>query len=227
MKKKAFTIAEVLVAVTVMGIIGIGILKLVSNARRTTAIAECRGALRLNAQMAARQIERDIASSRALPDDTDPKKFKMTVEITDGESGTIIKMKSPKSASADDNANNNDTVKYFSENIEDEDKLYADVTYELSNRRLTRNQDGGSTLKIADNIKRIEATGTADLPEGYTYDGKVMLAIIASGKPMGEKDEIEYVEYLTVAIRQLQNKIIENKRDSHFKRRVKASDLTN
>lgn len=222
-KNRAFTVAEVLVATAVMALIGLGLLKLIMNARRATAIAECRGALRLNAQLAVKQLEKDIASSRALKDESDPKKLNMTVEFSNDKTG--VSMQSSKLDSDDNSANNN--VLYFSKEengTDQEESLYNNIKYKISNGKLMREIIGGKTTRIADNIKYIEATGSADLPDGYTYDGKVSFAVTAAAIPAGEKDEITYIEYSSTAIRQLQNKIKSNEQGSHWKQRIKDGD---
>ena len=58
------TLAETLIGLLLISIIGLALQKLTSSALRTSAISEARGTLRQNAQIALRQIERDIASSR-------------------------------------------------------------------------------------------------------------------------------------------------------------------
>ena len=222
--KQGLTIIEVLISITVMAIIGLGLLKLMSNARKTPAKAECRGMLRLNAQLAVKQLEKDIASSRALPVENDPTKFENTVEFKGDQTGVTMQSSKLDSDSGD-NANV-EPIKYFSGDSSDEDKLYNELEYSISDGKLTRTIKNGGSKKIADNIKFIGlATQSGELQDNYAYSGKVSFFVTAAAKPAGEKDEITYTEFSTVTIKQLQNKLKKDEKGSHFKQRVNRDDF--
>lgn len=215
--KLGFTIVEVSVAALIMSIIGFAAFKLLSHARATSARAECRSALRLSIQTAARQIERDISSSRVLADKAN-KKFTMTLEgHNEVTGGTVAEMEAPiPSAKLDESESNK--VAYFDSNEESEKALFEKVTYTLSGGVLKRSGEKSGTLKIGDKIKSV------NIPDTANYDGQIEVTIVAAAKPDGEKEEVEYQEKLVVSIRGMQHKIVNPEDDRNFKRRVGKSD---
>ena len=213
-KKNAFTLVELMVCIVIMSGIGLTVVKMMSNAQANAAIARCRGNIRQNAQIAARQLERDISSSRAVLDKSDnQRRYKMTLEPGTPGGPTVLKLVTHK-ADIDDE----DDVKFFDENVDE--SLYETVTYDLSNGVLTRN--GDKSRKIADYVKSIElATNSVGIET--TYDGKIEFTITTCAKPDGQKNEIEHKEQVIVAIRQLQNKL-KNDEVSTWKQNVSSTD---
>lgn len=217
-KKFGFTVVELMIAIAVSAVLGLTVYKFVSAANKTSAIARCKGNLRLNAQMAARQLERDIASSKAIIHKENGKiYYKKSI------SGNTLpfNMLCPKEDATED-------VSFFDlkeDNVENpdkdvEDKLYETIEYSKSGDKLMR-----KGKKIASNIKDVNFRSDNSI-DGIetTYDGKVEFSVTAAGKPDGQPDEIEYVETVIVAIRQLQNKMLKPEDDKHWKQRVGKND---
>lgn len=219
-KRFGFTLVELMVGIGIMAVLGLAVYKFISAANRTSAIAECRGNLRLSASLVARQLERDVATSRAEIDEKDMQKdqqAKTTVKPGNPEGPEIVSMFVPKIV--DENTPNNAEVTYFTTDTEKEKNLYEEVKYTLSNNILYRNGK-----KIADNIGSITfKTNSADNIE-TTYDGKTQITISAVAKPKGINQEISHVQELIVSIRQLQIKRLKdlNKEDKnlYWKQRV-------
>ncbi len=218
-RKSGFSLTELMIGIGICAVLGLTVFKLVSQAGKNSAIARCRADLRQNAQVAARQLERDISSSRAVPDETDKKKYKMTIVTGDPESEPISSMECPKSEDPEGDAT------YFDSNEESVNNLYEEVKYTISDKKLYRNA-GGKKLKICDNIKSIKFRDDNEIDGiDISYDGKVELKITAKARPDGQPDEIEHVETAIVAIRQLQKKLLDpEKDDKHWKQRVGAND---
>ncbi len=213
-KKNAFTLVELMVCIVIMSGIGLTVVKMMSNAQANAAIARCRGNIRQNAQIAARQLERDISSSRAVLDKSDTQhRYKMTLEPGAPLGPTVLKLVTHK-ADVDDE----DDIKFFDENVDE--SLYETVTYDLTNGVLTRNSD--KPRKIADCVKSVELV-TNSVGIETTYDGKIEFTVTTSAKPDGQKDEIEHKEQVIVAIRQLQNKL-KNNDISTWKQNVSNTD---
>ncbi len=211
-RKSGFTLIELLIGIGIFALLGLTIYKVISQAGKNSAIARCRGNLRQNAQIAARQLEKDISSSRAIPDPKNKKKYIMTVKT--GSSGGIVSMQCPKAESEQEDAT------YFDSNTKSVDELYEDVKYTISNDKLYRNN-----TKVCDNIKSIEFRKDNKIDKiDLTYDGKVELKITATAKPDGQPEEIEHVETVIIAIRQLQRKLLEPEDDKHWIQRVSEGD---
>ena len=215
-RNKGFTIIELLVSVTIVLFLSYFIFKLVQSANRTSAFAECRGMLRTNVQLAARALERDVASCK--PDEkNDPDNSRV---ITPGSptGGTVVTMFCPKYLDSEESP----SVNYF-DDAETDKELYETVSYELSDGKLTRVSPSGN-LKIAQYIKSIDFPVTSNGTLQTTYDGKVRIVIIAEAKPQGSNDVASHSQELIVAIRQLQNQTKEGEEESHWKQKVSASD---
>ena len=203
-RNKGFTIIELLVSVTIVLFLSYFIFKLVQSANRTSAFAECRGMLRTNVQLAARALERDVASCK--PD-----------EKNDPDNSRVITPGSPTGGTVE-----SPSVNYF-DDAETDKELYETVSYELSDGKLTRVSPSGN-LKIAQYIKSIDFPVTSNGTLQTTYDGKVRIVIIAEAKPQGSNDVASHSQELIVAIRQLQNQTKEGEEESHWKQKVSASD---
>jgi hypothetical protein len=203
-----------------MAVLGLAVYKFISAANRTSAIAECRGNLRLSASIAARQLERDVATSKAEIDEKDMQKdqqAKTTIKPGNPEGPEIVSMFVPKIE--DENAPNDTEVTYFTTNTDKEKELYEEVKYTLSGNVLYRNG-----RRIADNIGSITfKTNSADNIE-TTYDGKTQITISAVAKPKGMSQEISHVQELIVSIRQLQVKRLKDRdkdnQNLYWKQRV-------
>ncbi|MBQ2593917.1 MAG: hypothetical protein II567_11645, partial [Candidatus Riflebacteria bacterium] len=204
----------------IMAVLGLAVYKFISAANRTSAIAECRGNLRLSASIAARQLERDVATSKAEIDEKDMQKdqqAKTTIKPGNPEGPEIVSMFVPKIE--DENAPNDTEVTYFTTNTDKEKELYEEVKYTLSGNVLYRNG-----RRIADNIGSITfKTNSADNIE-TTYDGKTQITISAVAKPKGMNQEISHVQELIVSIRQLQVKRLKDRdkdnQNLYWKQRV-------
>ena len=220
-KRFGFTLVELLVGIGIMAVLGLAVYKFISAANRTSAIAECRGNLRLSASLAARQLERDVATSKAEIEEKDMLKeqqAKTTIKPGNPEGPEIVSMFVPKIQ--DENAANNSEITYFTtETDKEKDELYEEVKYTLSGNILYRNG-----RKIADNIGSITfKTNSADNID-TTYDGKTQITISAVAKPKGMNDEISHVQELIVSIRQLQVKRLKERdkdnQNLYWKQRV-------
>ena len=213
------TLAETLIGLLLISIIGLALQKLTSSALRTSAISEARGTLRQNAQIALRQIERDIASSRVRVENPDapPKdrKYVHTIETPGG--NTPISMEIPAETSDDD-------TRLFDIDTEEDGKDYIKVTYTIANGVLLRN-DTKATTRVASHIKAIIPGDYAnDSGIETTYDGKVTVRLTAAMVPDGVPDEIEHVEEAIIAIRQLQIKNLagdESNKNRNWQQRLK------
>ena len=219
-KRFGFTLVELMVGIGIMAVLGLAVYKFISAAKRTSAIAECRGNLRLSASIAARQLERDVATSKAEIDEKDMQKdqqAKTTIKPGNPEGPEIVSMFVPKIE--DENAPNDTEVTYFTTNTDKEKELYEEVKYTLSGNVLYRNG-----RRIADNIGSITfKTNSADNIE-TTYDGKTQITISAVAKPKGMNQEISHVQELIVSIRQLQVKRLKDRdkdnQNLYWKQRV-------
>lgn len=223
-EKSAFTFTEVMIGIAITSLIGLAIFKLVSHARATSAKANCRGALRLSVQTAARQLERDIASSRAKLEDGNAgqqRRHKMTLTAMSKTGPTVVSMEVP----IDDEPES--SVTYFDSNTGSEDNLYEKVTYSLNGGVLKREGSKRGIVKVADNIKSVEFEVdeiNAITQVSTTYDGKVRFVITAAARPDGQPDEMEHKQEVIVAIRQLQNKLKDGEQ-STWRQRVNANDF--
>ncbi len=219
-KRFGFTLVELMVGIGIMAVLGLAVYKFISAANRTSAIAECRGNLRLSASLAARQLERDVATSRAEIDEEDMQKdqqAKTTIKPGTPEGPEVVSMFVPKIE--DENAPNDTEVTYFTTKTDKEKELYEEVKYTLSGNILYRNG-----RRIADNIGSITfKTNSADNIE-TTYDGKTQITISAVAKPKGMSQEISHVQELIVSIRQLQVKRLKDRdkdnQNLYWKQRV-------
>lgn len=222
--RSGFTLAEVLISIAITSILGLTVYKFMSSANKNAAITRCRGMLRQNAQIAARQLERDISSSRAVIDNEDnDKRAKMTLEIGTPAGPTIVSMQT-SIIDADDSA-----VNYFDSNdgeSDQEKELYEDVTYTLNNGVLMR-EGSKKKFKVADNVASISfATNEIDNID-VSYDGKIEFTIETSAKPDGSPEKISHREQVIVAIRQLQSKMLQDRdprQNAHWKQRIDAGN---
>ena len=223
-KRFGFTLVELMVGIGIMAVLGLAVYKFISAANRTSAIAECRGNLRLSASIAARQLERDVATSKAEIDEKDMQKdqqAKTTIKPGNPEGPEIVSMFVPKIE--DENAPNDTEVTYFTTNTDKEKELYEEVKYTLSGNVLYRNG-----RRIADNIGSITfKTNSADNIE-TTYDGKTQITISAVAKPKGMNQAISHVQELIVSIRKLHVKRIKDRakdnQNLYWKQRVDAKN---
>lgn len=219
-----FTIAEVMVGCGIMAVVGLAVVKLISNARATSAIAECRGALRMSCQLSAKQLQRDIASSRAIPDTKDKKKYVMSIEPGSPEGPTVVTMQAPI-IGEDGSLESSEDATYFDSNTAKEDETFEKVTYELSGGVLRRVGEKSGSLKLGTNIKSVEFAKNEINGIEISYDGKIEATITAKAKPDGQKDEIEYKETIIASVRALQNKNLKEEDDRKFKRRIDKNDF--
>lgn len=227
-KRKAFTLAETMVGVAIAALLGLAIMKLMTNTQLQAAKARCKSQLRQSLQIASKYLQRDIESSRVIYDKAE-KKYKATIK-----QGTpLLTIEVPKKQN-DETTQNYDNVSFFDSTGDNEyaveDELYVTVTYNLSeNGDLTRTVDG-KTHKVATNIKKIDFGdngGGEDVET--TYSGKIDLIVTLEGKPDGSNEKVSIEEqHVVIAIRQLQNRINigneEAKVDNHWKQRIGKED---
>ena len=222
-KRLGFTLVELIIGIVIMSILGLAIYKLVSAANRNSAIAECKGNLRLSASLSARYLERDVSTSRAIIEQKEmmgEQRAISTIKSGTPEGPDVVSMWVPKNNEED--IDNNKEINYFttySEKKDIEKELYEEVKYTLNNHVLSRNG-----TKIADNIGSITfKTNSADNIE-TTYDGKTQITISAVAKPYGVDKEYSYVQEIIVAIRQLQIKRLKDRdkdnKNLYWKQRV-------
>ena len=224
-KKSGFSLTEVIVGIGIMSIIGVIIAKLMTDARRNSAISECRGNLRLNTQLVCRALEKDISSSRAILDSNDKNKRKYIMSVKPGSpTGSVVATMICPVFPKDSENESSDDATYFDFNTDKEDNLYEEVTYELQNGELSRKGEKNGSLKIGNNIKSISFAVNEINEIETTYDGKIEITVTAEAKPDGQKEEIQYVEKLIVAIRALQNKVKKGEEDSKFMQRIDNND---
>ena len=226
--KKAFTLAETLVALFISAVIGLAIVKLMSNAQFQAAKGRAKAVLRSNMKMAAAYLQRDIASSRVIFD-KDQKKYKMTLELGAGASNPISKVETPKLKDGANPASQEDESISFFDYVDDENqapdkKLFEEVNYSISNGVLFRNSEGKSQ-RIADHIESIDQSSSNDSGSDgaqLSYSGKIELTIKLKTKIEGSNEELELEEPLVISIRQLQNKInmSDEDPDNHWKQRI-------
>ncbi len=222
--RSGFTVAEVIVGCGIMAVIGLGVTKLISNARATSAIAECRGSLRMSCQLSAKQLQRDIASSRAIPDTKDKKKYVMSIEPGSPEGPVVVTMQAPI-ISEDGSLEEAEDATYFDSDTSKEDETFEEVKYELSGGVLRRVGEKSGTLKLGTNIKSVEFAQNSIEGIDITYDGKIEATITGAAKPDGQKDEIEYKESIIASVRALQNKNLKEEDDKKFRRRIDKNDF--
>ena len=213
------TLVETLIGLFLISIIGLALQRMTSSALRTSAISEARGTLRQNAQIAMRQLERDIASSRVKAENPDapPKdrKYIHTLEIPGG--NTPICMEIPEETGDDE-------TRLFDIDKEKDGKDYIKVTYSINNGALMRN-DTKTTTRVANHIKSIiPGDYTSNSGIETTYDGKVTVRLTAAMVPDGVQKEIEHIEEAIIAIKQLQIKNLdgdESNRNRNWQQRLK------
>ncbi len=214
-QRKAFTIVEVLVGVTILLFIAFAIFKLVQSANRTSAYGNARGLLRTNVQLAARQLERDIASCK--PDEKDGDNAQPVK--TGNKNGPIVAtMFVPKNLGSEENPN----VNYFDDAKTDE-ATYETINYQLSNGVLTRVSPSGN-MTVAHNIKFVDFKTRDSKQLETTYDGRITVIINAETLPQGFTEPASLTQELIVAIRQLQNQYKEGE-ETHWKQKVTSSDF--
>jgi type II secretory pathway component PulJ len=198
MKKQGFTIVELIIAAAISVMVLGFIIPFMRDTQKMSAMANAKGTLRQEAQMALRALERDIAASRAKfeklhADGTE--KYKSTIDFPP--TNTYIKLEVSKT---DDSA----SVLLF-ESADDDDSNYELVTYTWSNGLLRRSHPTEGTLVVARHIKSIE-NKQGDKIE---FDGKVTIEITTEMEVSGQTEKATHVELLTVAVRQLANKFLE------------------
>ena len=198
-KKHGMTIVELLVGMFVIALVVYGIYNFTNNASRKATIASTKGMLRQEAQVILRAIERDVASSRVKVDedliDADKtEKFKSTLDFGTGS----LKMEIPKTSDS--------VTRTLFDNVgtDGDSGAYDDVTYSWGGGILTRSGPDGTTT-LGRHVKDIKK-GSSDI----TYDGKVEIQIVTATIPIGLSNEIEHTENVIIAIRQLQNKMLES-----------------
>ena len=227
-KRKAFTLAETIVGVAIAALLGLAIMKLMTNTQMQAAKARCKSQLRQSLQIASKYLQRDIESSRVIYDKTE-KKYKATLK-----KGTpLLTIEVPKKLN-DETTQNYENVSFFDSTADEEytveDELYVPVEYNLSDGTLTRTADG-KTHKVASNIKEITfgENGEGEDVE-TTYSGKIDLIFTLEAKPDGSNEKVSIEEqHVVIAIRQLQNRINvgndEAKVDNHWKQRIGKNDF--
>lgn len=227
-KRRAFTLAETMVGVAIAALLGLAIMKLMTNTQLQAAKARCKSELRQSLQIASKYLQRDIESSRVYYDKNE-KKYKATLK-----KGTpLLTIEVPKKLN-DETTQNYDNVSFFDSTDDKEysveDELFVTVEYNLSDDgNLTRTVDG-KTHKVASHIKEITF---GDNGEGEdvetTYSGKIDLVFNLEAKPDGSNEKVTLLEqHVVIAIRQLQTRINigneEGKVDNHWKQRVGKND---
>lgn len=228
-KRYAFTLVELLISISITAALGIAVYGFMSSANKNSAKTRCRGMLRQNVQLAVRQLEKDITSSRAIlvkakdESGNDIKRPQMTVKPDSPEGPTVVTMET-SIIDADDSS-----VNYFDEQEEGKDQekdLYETVTYTLNNGVLMR-EGKEKRFKVADNIASITFAMNAIDSIDVNYDGKIEFTVGAKAKPDGSNDEIAHCEQVIVAIRQLQNKLLKDRdarQNPHWKQRIEAGN---
>lgn len=195
MKRNAFTLVELIIAVAILGLIASFIIPFMRDTQRMSALANAKGTLRQEAQMALRTMGRDIAASRAkfkeLHSDGS-EKYVSTINFTD----SILELEVSKKEDGG-------SVLLF-ESADDDDSNYDKVVYSWADGVLRRAHatEGNSTL--ARHIKSI----VNKQDDKIEFDGKVTIEITTEMEVPGRTETATHVEFLTVAVRQLENKFL-------------------
>ena len=233
LKRRAFTLAELMIGIMIFALMGFAISKLMTNTQLQAAKGRCKAMLRQDLKMAAMYLQRDIESSRVIIEGKGKeRKYKSTIEFGDAASTPFTKIETPIRKNPDD-ATSEEDVSYFDAVENDDDdptkKLYEEVSYSISGGALTRKGEKSGSHKLADHIEKIEheqpTTG-----EDFTYDGKLRLIITLKANIEGFGGEpMELVDHLVISIRQLQNRINiaggENEEDKNkFRQRIGKDD---
>ncbi len=201
-KKRGMTLVEVMIGCLLTAIVGFAVYRVMSGARHASSIASTKAALRQDAQIVLKHLERDISNSRAkIVVNGAKKEIKKTLVVAGGGN---FSMEVPKGDIPED-------ATYFDQNTADEDSQYIKVEYELS---------GSKYYRTADGKKKCLSTFVKEIDVETNYDGKIKLMLALEAAPAGSSKKMEHVERTIIAIRQVETK--EGHKD--WKQRIDGSD---
>ncbi len=196
MKKKAFTLVEVIIAAGILALILTFIIPFMRDTQKMSALSTAKGTLRQEAQMALRAMEKDISASRVKFDglhEDGTEKYISTIDF----SSSKLELEVSKQ---DDS-----TSALLFESADDDDSNYVKVTYTWGDGRLRRSHPTEGQAVFARHIKSIKNVEESSIK----YDGKVTIEVTTEMEVQELKNTSTHVEQLTVAVRQLQNKFLE------------------
>ena len=202
-KRRAFTLAELMIGIIVFSLLGLAISKLMTNTQRQAAKGRAKSVIHQELKTITMYLQRDIEGSRVVYN-KDEKKYENTLD----EGNPISKIETAKRKHGDDTGTDED-VSYFDAYENDDDdptkKEYEVVSYSIADGVLTRSVDGGGSHVVANHVVSIEKEddGTYD----FKNQGKVRLVIKLEVETEVYKDKCELEDHIVISIRQLQNKI--------------------
>jgi Tfp pilus assembly protein PilE len=198
------TLVEVLIGCLLTAIVGFAVYRVMSGARHASSMASTKAALRQDAQIILKHLERDISNSRAkVVIAGDKKEIKKTL-VSGG--GGNFEMEVPNGEIPED-------ATYFDQNTADEDSQYIKVKYELSGSKYYRSDD---------KKKKCLSTFVKEIKVETNYDGKIKIMLALAAAPAGSSKKIEHVERTIIAIRQAEVK----KGQKDWQQRVNGSDAS-
>ena len=239
--RKGFTLAELIIGVMITAVLGLTVTKIMTGAQRSAALARCKATLRQDLKSATMYLQRDLANARVFYD-KDAKQYKTTIKISGSSQITFQKHKEKNEGAGEDS---ND-ISFFDEVDETHESvgeasgdkeskyysLYEDVEYNLGEDHALMRTVNGKVHKIAEHIDSLEFPNSEEVQGDHllnsTYSGKVEIVIHLVAKPDGSPDDVKLDSTISVAVRQLQNKVNlgvgDNQIDNHWKQRVGKSD---
>ena len=174
----AFSMIEVLVAMTIMVIISGGIYSVLSPTRNVAELAQAKEEAKGAAEIVLKHMQHDIAISQAKVDkmNLEDGKPKVTPSLVAG--GSNVSMMVPKVENAD---------------AMDDD--YVEVAYSLTGSKLYRKDDrNGTTRLLSSNVSKLDVF--------MLSDDQVSVEIETSVLPPGQKEPVKHNQKVLVTIRE-------------------------
>ncbi len=174
----AFSMIEVLVAMTIMVIISGGIYSVLSSTRNVAELAQAKEEAKSAAEIVLKHMQHDIAISQAKVDKLNLEDGKPKVIPSLVAGGSNVSMMVPKAENADAMADD-----------------YVEVAYSLAGNKLYRKDGRNDTTRLlSSNVSKLDVF--------MLSDDQVSVEIETSVLPRGQKEPVKHNQKILVTIRE-------------------------
>lgn len=185
--KKAVTLVEITIVILIMTVFAATIHRIISYARFVSTKTQALGTIRQEALLLLRQLERDIAYSRAYIDPSEPSNIILSIK-----KGTnSLKMLVPKAL----NDMDIDLTFFEESTFAKEADNYIEVEYNLQSNSLIRTVDGSNSKSVSSFVKEFNS----EIPYDKSH---IEIELKMETEVRGFNTTVTHVERVSFAIRE-------------------------